>query len=146
MCNDAIRIAIYRKGNGQGTSFRGRMNSRVFGETQRQTDYKAAWLGVAVYYVNPRGTSRCCPDCGSRVSQMQDRKLFCPKCDKTWDRDDLASKNIMACVVPQVRSLRGSGDGERGDDGSNPQSRWGEGIPAVVNNRQGTRTQETVSD
>jgi putative transposase len=119
----------YRKGNGQGPSFRGRMNSWVFGETQRQTDYKAAWLGVPAYHVNPRGSSSNCPDCGSRVVRLADRKLYCPKCDKTWDRDDLASKNIMACAVPQVRPLRGSDEEERGDDGSNPQSRWGEAMP-----------------
>jgi putative transposase len=117
---------LYRKGNGQGTSFRGRMNSWVFGETQRQIAYKAAWLGVPVYHINPRGTSRNCPNCGSRVSPLQDRKLYCPRCDKTWDRDDLASKNIMACAVPQVRPPKGSGEKERGDDGSNPLSRWEE--------------------
>jgi putative transposase len=117
---------LYRKGNGQGASFRGRMNSWVFGETQRQIDYKAAWLGVPVTYVNPKGTSSYCL-CGSRVVPLADRKLYCPMCDKTWDRDDLASKKVMACAVPQVRPLRGSDDGERGDDGSNPLSRWGEG-------------------
>jgi len=118
---------LYRVGNGQGKSFRGRMNTWVFGETQRQIEYKAAWLGVPAYYVNPRGTSRNCPDCGSHVAPLQDKKVFCPMCDKTWDRDDLASKNIMACAVPQVRPLKRSDDEERGGDGSNPLSRWEEG-------------------
>lgn len=117
---------LYRKGNGQGTSFRGRMNAWVFGEVQRQIDYKAAWLGVPVFYVNPRGTSRNCPECGSRVISLRDRQLYCLKCDKTWDRDDLASKNIMARAVPRARPSRGSDEGERGDDGSNPLSRWEE--------------------
>jgi putative transposase len=117
---------LYRKGNGQGASFRGRMNSWVFGKTQRQVDYKAKWEGVPDWFVNPRGSSSNCPDCGSRVVQLADRKLYCPKCDKTWDRDDLASKNIMACAVPQARPPRGSYEGERGDDGSNPPSRWAE--------------------
>jgi len=120
---------LYRKGNGQGKSFRGRMNSWVFGETQRQIDYKARWEGVPDWFVNPRGSSSKCPDCGSRVVRLADRKLYCPACDKTWDRDVLASRNIMACAVPQVRPLRGSNEGERGDDGSNPLSRWGEGGP-----------------
>jgi putative transposase len=93
---------LYRKGNGQGAYYRGRMNSWVFGETQRQVDYKSRWVGVPVWYVNPRGTSSYCL-CGSRVVPLADRKLYCPKCDKTWDRDDLASKNIMACAVPQAR-------------------------------------------
>jgi putative transposase len=119
---------LYRKGNGQGRMFRGRMNSWVFGETQRQTDYKAAWVGVPVYHVNPRGTSQKCPDCGSRVVPLQERMLYCAQCDKTWDRDELASRNIMACAVPQARPPKGSGEKEprRQEDAGNPLSGWAE--------------------
>ncbi|HEV2138480.1 MAG TPA: transposase [Nitrososphaerales archaeon] len=120
---------LYRKGNGQGKSFRGRMNTWVFGETQRQIDYKARWEGVPDLFVNPRGTSSNCPDCGSHVVRLADRKLYCSACEIIWDRDVLASRNIMACAVPQVRPLKGSNEVERGDDGSNPLSRWGEGTP-----------------
>jgi putative transposase len=132
--------SLYRKGNGQGTSFRGRMNNWVFRETQRQIEYKAKWEGISVWYVNPRGSSSKCPNCGSRVMPMAARKLYCPKCDKLWDRDDLASKNIMACAVPQVRPSRGSGEGERDGDGSNPLSRWGEAIPDGRKQLSGSRT------
>jgi len=119
---------LYRKGNGQGRSFRARMNAWVFGETQRQIDYKARWDGVPDWYVNPRGSSSYCL-CGSRVVRLAERKLYCLACDRLWDRDDLASKNIMACAVPQVRPFRGSGDGEprRQEDAGNPLSRWREG-------------------
>ena len=120
---------LYAKNNGQGNLFRARMNTWVFGEILRQVDYKAKWIGVPRWFVNPRGTSRNCPDCGSRVAPLAGRKLYCLKCDKTWDRDDLASKNIMACAVPQARPFMGSGEGERGADGSNPPSRWREGKP-----------------
>ena len=113
---------LYGRGNGQSRSFRGRMNTWVFGETQRQIDYKARWEGIPSYFVNPRGTSSYCL-CGSRIVPLADRKVYCPKCDKTWDRDDLASKRIMACAVPQDRPFRGSDEGERDDDGSNPPSR-----------------------
>jgi putative transposase len=102
---------LYKRGNGQGTSLRGRMNTWVFGEIQRQIGYKAAWLGVPVYHVNPRGTSSYCL-CGSPIVPLADRKLYCQKCNKTWDRDDLASKNIMACAVPQARPSMGSDDGD----------------------------------
>jgi len=117
---------LYRRGNGQTKLSRGRMNAWVFGETQRQVRYKAKWDGVPLWYVNPRGTSSYCL-CGSRVVPLADRKLYCPKCDREWDRDDLASKNIMACAVPQARPSRGSCEVERGDDGFNPPSRWKEG-------------------
>ncbi|HEV2137344.1 MAG TPA: transposase [Nitrososphaerales archaeon] len=129
---------LYRRGNGQGPSFRGRMNSWVFGETQRQIDYKAKWEGVPHWLVSPRGTSRNCPNCGSRVAQLQWRKLYCIKCDKTWDRDIFASKNIMACVVPQARPSKGSGEKERSDGGSNPSSRWAEVSQSVDKDRRAT--------
>ncbi len=96
---------LYRKGNFQGRSFRGRLNSWPFHEIQRQVDYKARWEGIPVAYVNARGTSRNCP-CGSRVVELKDRQVWCPSCDRTWDRDVLASKNIMA--APLVRAARPS--------------------------------------
>ncbi len=116
----------YRKGNGRGTSIRARMNTWVYGEVQRQVAYKATWEGIPQWYVDPRDTSRICPDCGSRVAKLAGRKLHCLKCDKIWDRDVLASRNVMACVVPQARPSKGSSEGERGDDCSTPQSRWRE--------------------
>jgi len=39
---EGIRF-LYRKGNGQGTRYRGRMNGWSFGEAQRQIEYKARW-------------------------------------------------------------------------------------------------------
>lgn len=99
---------LYRRGNGQGKAFRSRMNAWVFGEFQRQIDYKNQWEGSEVSYINPKGTSRNCPNCGSRVARLKDRKLFCPQCDIVWDRDDLASKNIRDYENgrPMVRAAR----------------------------------------
>jgi putative transposase len=123
---------LYRKGNGQRASFRGRMNTWVFGETQRQTDYKSKWEGVPDWFINPRGTSSYCL-CGSRVVRLAGRKLYCQVCDKTWDRDVLASKNIMACAVPQDRPSKGNDEGEswKQEVAGNPRSRWKEGDPTV---------------
>jgi putative transposase len=97
---------LYRKGNGQGTSYRGRMNTWSFHEIQRQIEYKAAWNGIPITYVNPRGTSSKCPNCGSSLLELEGRKLMCPSCNKSEDRDVIAAKNIMACAVPQVRPSR----------------------------------------
>ena len=115
---------LYRKGNGQGKLFRGRMNSWVFHEDQRQIEYKAKWEGVLVIYLNPQGTSRNCPNCGSRVAPLRDRILFCPKCDKTWDRDVLAAKNLaaMAALVHAARPSKRSSDGEPRQHGEYEQS------------------------
>ncbi|HUK75313.1 MAG TPA: transposase [Nitrososphaerales archaeon] len=94
---------LYRKGNGQGPSYRGRLNSWAFYEIQRQIEYKASWDGIPVVYVNPRGTSSKCPNCGSSLTKLEGRKLLCPSCLHIEDRDAIASKNIMACAVPQAR-------------------------------------------
>jgi len=119
---------LYRKGNSQGPLLRGRMNSWVFGETLRQLDYKAKWKGIPFWFVNPAGTSSNCPVCGSHVAPLAGRKLHCPECDIEWDRDVLASRNIMACVVPQARPSKGSDEGERDDDGgTNPGADRGKG-------------------
>lgn len=102
---------LYRRGNGRGNSFRGRMNTWMFREIQRQVEYKATWDGIPVAFVNPRGTSRICL-CGSRVTNLGNRRLRCFVCGKTWDRDELASKNIMAAPSARAaRPSRGSNDG-----------------------------------
>jgi putative transposase len=94
---------LYRKGNGQGPSFRGRMNSWPFREFQRQVEYKARWEGLPVTYVNPRNTSRNCSKCSSLLEPLENRQMLCPQCGSTWDRDVNASRNLMACVVPQAQ-------------------------------------------
>lgn len=114
---------LYRKGNGQGTSYRGRMNSWVFHEFQRQVEYKARWEGIPVVYINPKGTSSKCPECGSPLIELEGRRLMCPSCRQTGDRDEIATRNIMACVVPQAQPSACSHDGERSDDCPNPPSR-----------------------
>ena len=102
---------LFQRGNGQGPSYRGRMNSWSFHEVQRQIEYKAAWQGIPVVYVNPRGTSRNCP-CGSNIAVLGNRQVWCPACEKTWDRDVLASKNIMARMVLRDRPSVGRSERE----------------------------------
>src|SRR3989449_2465532 len=117
---------LYRKGNGQSSSFRGRMNSWTFREVQRQIEYKARWEGVPVTYANPRGTSRNCPDCDSPLTKFEGRRVWCPSCRQGGDRDVIASRNIMAALVRAARPSRGSREGEprRQEKASNPRSRW----------------------
>src|SRR5439155_13400831 len=106
-------MKLYRRGNGQGPSFRGRMNSWTFRELQRQVEYKARWEGVPVSYVNPRGTSSKCPNCDSPLIEVEGRRVLCPSCERGGDRDVIGSTNIMAALVRAARSSRGSGEGER---------------------------------
>lgn len=87
---------LYRKGNGQGTDYRARLNSWSYFELQRQIEYKARWEGTPVIYVDARGTSANCSTCGSRTYPNGQRTLFCPRCNLSFDRDENAAKNILA--------------------------------------------------
>lgn len=87
---------LYRRGNWQGRWYRGRMNSWSYGELQRQIEYKAKWEGLPVIYAHPHGTSSRCSICGERMKPEENRKLHCPSCGYTVDRDVNAAKNILA--------------------------------------------------
>jgi len=87
---------LYRKGNGQGRRYRGKMNSWSFYELQRQIEYKAKWEGIPVIYLSPRKTSSFCAICGSKILECTERQVYCPKCKTFVDRDVNAAKNILA--------------------------------------------------
>jgi len=90
---------LYRKGNGQGPKYRGRMNGWSFGEAQRQLEYKARWVGLPVIRLSrkeTRSTSVTCPQCGERLQEDKriGRKLWCGKCRVMMDRDVVAAINL----------------------------------------------------
>ncbi|MFZ1075942.1 MAG: transposase [Nitrosotalea sp.] len=94
---------LYRRGNWQGRKYRRRLNSWSFYELQRQIEYKARWLGLPVEYVKAGGTSTRCAVCGSRLVPEEHRKMFCPTCKSSVDRDINAAHNILlrgTWVVP----------------------------------------------
>src|SRR5467141_1583586 len=87
---------LYRKGNGQGRKYRGRMNGWSFGEAQRQLEYKARWVGLPIIRLSrreTRGSSVTCPRCGERLQSDKrlERKLWCGKCRIVMDRDRVAA-------------------------------------------------------
>src|SRR5207249_7760250 len=91
--------SLYRKGNGQGRKYRGRMNGWSFGEAQRQIEYKAIWVGLPVIRLSrreTRATSITCPRCGERLQSDKrlTRKLWCGKCRIVMDRDMVAAINL----------------------------------------------------
>ena len=91
--------ALYRKGNCQGRSYRGLMNSWSFGKAQHQIEYKANWVGLPVIRLTrgeTMGTSMLCPRCGERLQSdtRLKRKVWCGKCRWLMDRDIAAAINI----------------------------------------------------
>ncbi|MDA4131823.1 MAG: transposase, partial [Thaumarchaeota archaeon] len=110
---------LYRKGNGQGRSFRGQMNSWPFHEVKRQVEYKAAWEGVPVVTLSrrdTRGTTMDCARCGERLQSPvrgdleHNRQLWCGKCKRWMDRDMVAVLNISR--RGRVRFARSTTEGE----------------------------------
>lgn len=94
---------LYCRGNGQGRTYRAKMNSWPFGEAKRQTEYKAAWEGVPVIVLSrneTRGTTMDCPRCGERLQEPvrgdmnHYRQLWCNVCKRWMDRDEVAVLNI----------------------------------------------------
>ena len=51
---------------------------------------------VPVIYVRAFGTSAKCSKCGHHVLPEENRKLHCPNCNLTIDRDVNAARNILA--------------------------------------------------
>lgn len=86
---------MYRKGNGQGTRYRSKMNSWSFYELQRQIEYKARRLGLPVNYVKAWGTSSKCAICGSNLVPEEHRRMSCSVCNTSVDRDVNAACNIL---------------------------------------------------
>src|SRR3989440_2544111 len=88
--------SLYRRGNGQGRKYRGRMNEWSFGDAQRQIEYKARWVGLPAIRLSrreTRGSSVTCPRCGERLQSDKrlERKLWCGKCRIVMDRDRVAA-------------------------------------------------------
>jgi len=109
---------LYRKGNGQGKKYRGRMNTWSYYELQRQIEYKAKWNGLPIQYVKAHGTSSKCSECGIKLIPEENRMMKCIKCNITIDRDENASKNILARGLrfdpnaPQVEAVKQFKDAE----------------------------------
>jgi putative transposase len=88
---------LYQRGNYQGRTYRGRMNSWSFAEIKRLITYKAAWEGIPVIQLTKsetRGTSQLCPRCGKKITQVDGRMLWCDQCKKWMDRDVVAAMNL----------------------------------------------------
>jgi putative transposase len=118
---------MYLRGNGQGSRYRGRMNSWSYGELQRQIEYKARWEGLPVIYVHPHGTSVKCSMCGSRMRAIpeENRKLQCPTCRTRVDRDVNAARNILARGVRFAPvALPSEAMVQEPPSAGNPESRW----------------------
>jgi putative transposase len=103
---------LYQRENYQGRSYRAKLNSWSFAEINRQIEYKAKWEGVPVIQLTKsetRGTSRLCPQCGKRITQVdrKTRQLWCDQCKKWMDRDVVAAMNLSVKGLARFASSQG---------------------------------------
>ncbi|MEM3586778.1 MAG: transposase, partial [Candidatus Jordarchaeaceae archaeon] len=75
----------------------GRLHRWSFRRLQSVVEYKAKLAGLTVVYVDARGTSSLCPECGVhlRRSLRGYRLMRCPKCGMEEDRDVIAVRNLL---------------------------------------------------
>lgn len=74
----------------------------------QQIAYKAAWLGIPVYAVSERDTSRTCHRCGStRTLRIKQPILHCHACGLVYNADLNAAKNLTKRFLDQVVEERG---------------------------------------
>jgi putative transposase len=106
----------HRKGNGQGRSYRGKMNSWPYGEIKRQIQYKACWLGIPIIQLTKNetyGTSILCGKCGKRTrtfkgeDNKRKRQLYCESCNRWIDRDINAVINLSTRGLQRLCRSKG---------------------------------------
>ena len=90
---------LYQRGNGQARGYRAKMHMWPFAEIKRQIEYKAEWDGIPTIQLtarDTRGTSKLCPQCGKKITQVdrKTRQLWCSHCTRWMDRDIVAAMNI----------------------------------------------------
>ena len=111
---------MYRRGNGQGTDYRFRLNSWPHGKAHYMLDYKAVWNGVTMISLtkaDTRGSTTECASCGERLHSpakgdaKHGRMLWCQSCKAWMERDANAAINLskrglvrFASSLPQSQS------------------------------------------
>lgn len=66
-------------------------------EFKRQLTYKLEWLGGMLVLVNPKNTSRCCPECGhtSGENRKTQSTFKCVECDYQNNADLVGALNVL---------------------------------------------------
>lgn len=83
-----------------------------FFQLRQYISYKAERMGVPVIFVDPRNTSRLCPECGciDKANRKSQSLFLCIQCDFSAPADTNASRNIRDRAVvnlPLISTLPG---------------------------------------
>jgi len=102
-------------GIGRRTRFNRSMRRRLGGWAFFQlgvfVGYKAERAGVPIVEIDPRNTSRVCPECGhiDKKNRRTQAKFKCTKCGHTGLADCVAAENIRRRGESQLARSRGKG-------------------------------------
>lgn len=118
---------MYRRGNGQGSEYRFRLNSWPYRKAYRMLEYKSAWRGVTIIPLTKAetyGSSSKCASCGEglhapdREDAEHRRMLWCRSCKAWVERDVNAAMNLSERGLARfVSSLPPGSEGEKGPAG-----------------------------
>jgi putative transposase len=83
---------------------RNRLHGWSFGQLRGFVTYKARLSGVPGIAVDPRNTSRCCPECDftDKANRKTKQTFSCASCGDTAVADFAAARNIRAAGAALV--------------------------------------------
>jgi IS605 OrfB family transposase len=94
----------------KGKDLRSKVHRWPYAQGQFFVSYKAAAVGIGVEFVNPRNTSRGCPECGFVLSSNRKGLQFCcQKCQHRDDADRVGSRNIRLRSVLASQCVANTG-------------------------------------
>ena len=90
--------------NGKSSDIKWKLALFAYRRLQYAVITKAIEYNVPIIIIDPRGTSKTCPRCGSRLNYIH-RLAICGNCGFIGDRDVVGAMNtwlraVQACVPP----------------------------------------------
>jgi len=93
-------------------NFGKQISDASWGKLSNMISYKAAGAGCKVVFVEPRGTTKKCSQCGQQKEMpLAERVFSCDLCGHQEDRDVNAAKNILAKATAGVAGSNACGVG-----------------------------------
>jgi IS605 OrfB family transposase len=99
----------------RGGDARNRLSGWAFAQLGAFLGYKARLAGVPVIYVDPRGTSRRCAECGhcAKANRKSQSDFSCEACGHEAHADANAARNIRALALAKRAIGLGNQPGDR---------------------------------
>jgi IS605 OrfB family transposase len=95
------------KQKGRGKSFRKAAAPWTYRRVRQRIECLAQENRVRLVAVDPRGTSRTCPECGTEDRRNRQGENFrCIHCDHSSDADIVGARNVLARTMAELGSVQ----------------------------------------